>query len=263
MLFTRSEINTLRDAATAAHRAWHAFSLQVGRKKSWCEKDGESLAEVRASIAAVEASPSDPETGELPDSTALRNEEARLLNRQARHLQEYQTAMQELAVLEAAKDKAAVAVAEKTFDIEHLEPVAKLFLEFHRRHQAMAEAQTKLPSHPQFAIPAINDDLITAWMREKDARCNPPVRSEPDWTGMILFTRDWSPGQLSGKRYSIGDGAYFEPKLAAEIVAGGFARYQRPNDETEKLVKAANHRLASIDRKAGILTSEMGGNVSV
>jgi hypothetical protein len=257
-LFTKSKISQLRDAATAAHGKWHVGAQQLGRKRAWWERDGESLEEARIALAAAEAQPSDDE-GNLRDATPERNEVTRLEGIVAKRRYEYETDLAEVKALEAVKDAATVALAEETFNVEHLGPMSKLLLEFHRCNQATAEAQTKLPSRPQFAITAINSDLIEAWTREVNTRMNPPAEREPDWNGMILFTRDWSPGRLSGKRYGIGDGAYFEPRAAADIVANGYARFQRSTPENARLTEIAKQRLAQIDRTAGFL--KVGDNV--
>jgi hypothetical protein len=96
-------------------------------------------------------------------------------------------------------------------------------------------------------------------MLHKEARCNPAPRQELDYNGIVAFDRDWSPGGLSGLRYGVGDTAYFDSKLAAEIVAGSFGHFERVTPENQAAVKAARQRLAQIDRTAGIL--KVGANV--
>jgi hypothetical protein len=257
-LFTKSALTIKRDVATAASSKWLVGCQQLGRKRSWLDRDVELLKTARAALAAAEAQPSDEE-GNLRDCSAERNEVIRLEAIVAKRRLELETAEAEVKALEAVKDRAAVAVAEEAFNSEHLAPFSKLLLELHRRNQAMAEAQSKLPSKPQFALSLLTDDLITGWTREADARMNPPAAREPDWNGMVLFVRDYSPGRLSGKRYGQGDGAYFDSATAAEIVAGGFARWQRSTPENEAATAIAKQRLAQIDRTAGFL--KVGDNV--
>jgi len=61
-LFTKSRANQLRDGASTAHGKWQVAAQQCGRKKAWWERDGGTLAEARAVLAAA-SSTSDPERG--------------------------------------------------------------------------------------------------------------------------------------------------------------------------------------------------------
>jgi hypothetical protein len=261
-LFTKTKLNQLRDAATAAHGKWHVATQQCGRKKAWWERDGESLKDARVALAAAEAQPSD-EDGNLRDCNAERVVVVKLEAVEAKRRYEYECAMAEVKALEDAKNKAVIALAEEQFNCEHLEPFSKLLLELHRRNQAMAEAQGQLPSRPQFAIQFLTQDLVDGWMREKEAQCNPPAARPIDFDGVLEFVKNYSPGGLSGKLYNAGEGAWFDPEEASLIVAGGFAIFVKPSSKTDALVKIAKQRLAAIDRTAGFLSAELGGNVDV
>src|ERR1700738_3332915 len=77
-LFSRSPLATARKDKDATHNAWHCGSLLKGRRRGLFDDSMGKLDAKRAELTAAENEPSDPETGEFRDTTALRDEIARL-----------------------------------------------------------------------------------------------------------------------------------------------------------------------------------------
>ena len=76
-LFSRSPLATARKDKDATHNAWHCGSLLKGRRRGLFDDSMGKLDAKRAELTAAENEPSDPETGEFRDTTALRDEIAR------------------------------------------------------------------------------------------------------------------------------------------------------------------------------------------
>src|SRR5712671_2679450 len=102
--FVKSKRNQLSSAKATADSKWLSACQQAGRKRSWWEKDGGTLAAKEAELAAAEAAPSDPETGELRDCSALRAEVMRLKPVVAKRRYEYEAALAEVAALKKVKN---------------------------------------------------------------------------------------------------------------------------------------------------------------
>jgi hypothetical protein len=110
--------------------------------------------------------------------------------------------------------------------------------------------------HPDLLLPWLNDEMFAGWTFGFKTFADPQPKPKPDPNTVITFIRDYSPGGLSGKLYTQGDGAAFPAETAARIVAGKFAVWQRPTTENEELTEAARRGLVAIDPTA--LAVELG-----
>lgn len=235
----------LREAARETQQAWHTESLQAGKKRAWLRDAVAELEAAQLALAAAEDTPIDEETGHMRDTSAEAAEVVRLKRAVEKHQQSVNAAETKLAVLAGAKNQAAAALGVEEFLRGPLEQMHKDMLAFDRSHKKVLES----PFGAEFAIPWLNDELVTAWSARKELRCNPPVKPEPKATTVIIFTRDHLSGIGAG--YVRGDCAGFEPEKCASLIAQGFGEWRTSTPEGEALVAAARKRLGAVDRTAG------------
>jgi hypothetical protein len=119
-------------------------------------------------------------------------------------------------------------------------------------------AATRQKHQPDLTLHWLSDEMFEGWVFGFKGFVDKQPKPEPDPNTTLTFIKPFSLGGLSGIRYNPGDGAAFSTEKAAEIVAGGFAVWQKPTAENQKLTEAAKRRLAAIDSTAGDTRVDVG-----
>lgn len=262
-LFTKSSTTLKRDAKETAHKAWHTWSLQVGRKRGWFTDDVAAFDAVAAIIAAAHAEPSDPETGKFKDVSAEEAEAARLRDVINRRRGELAVAEEKLEMLRIAKDDAVAGLAIEEFKHGQLESMEKALVAFHAAHQEVVKAAAAgIRVASEFTIPFFTEELVQSWQHRKQLWCNPVPKPEPDPCTIVVFTRDYSAGSVGGGLYVPDDCAGFDREKCAELIAQGFAVWRTPSPRGEELVAAARKRLAVKPTYEGSAPENLGWAVN-